>query len=62
MTAMIKGVKNNGEEFGYTLDNVVSVNIAEEQIVIIKKDMDGQLKTYTYNEKATGYKYTMCFM
>lgn len=62
MKAFVTGIKTNGEEFSYALENVVTVNYVNNSIVITKIGNIGESLTYVYDVAKTGYKYNICFM
>lgn len=62
MKAFVTGIKTNGEDFSYTLENVVTVNYVNNSIVITRIGDIGESLTYVYDEAKTGYKYNICFM
>lgn len=38
MKAMVKGIKSNGEEFNYIVDNVINVVYTNENITLVLSD------------------------
>ena len=38
MKAMVKGIKSNGEEFGYIVDDIINVVYTNENITLVKSD------------------------
>lgn len=56
---MVKGIKSNGEKFGYIVDGIVNVVYTNENIVLVKND--GTTVSYA-NAISKGYKYTIVIM
>ena len=56
---MVKGIKSNGEKFGYIVDDIINVVYTNENIMLIKND--GTLVSYA-NAISNGYKYTITIM
>ena len=59
MKAMVKGIKSNGEEFDYIVDNIINVIYTNEYITLVKND--GTSVGYS-NAISDGYKYTISIM
>ena len=59
MRAMVKGIKSNGESFGYIVENIINVVYSNENIVLVKND--GTSVSYE-NAIQNGYKYTISIM
>lgn len=59
MKAMVKGIKSNGEEFDYIVDDVINVVYTNENITLVKSD--GTSVSYA-NAISKGYKYTISIM
>ena len=59
MKAMVKGIKSNGEEFNYIVDNVINVVYTNENITLVLSD--GSSVSYA-NAISKGYKYTISIM
>ena len=59
MKAMVKGIKSNGEEFNYIVDNVINVVYTNENITLVLSD--GSSTSYA-NAISKGYKYTISIM
>ena len=59
MRAMVKGIKSNGEAFGYIVENIINVVYSNENIVLVKND--GTSVSYE-NAISNGYKYTISIM
>ena len=56
---MVKGIKSNGEKFGYMVDDIINVVYSNENIVLVKND--GTLKSYA-DAILKGYKYNISIM
>ena len=56
---MVKGIKSNGEKFGYIVDDIINVIYSNEYIVIVKND--GTAVSYK-EQISKGYKYTFVIM
>ena len=56
---MVKGIKSNGEEFNYIVDNVINVVYTNENITLVLSD--GSSTSYA-NAISKGYKYTISIM
>ena len=56
---MVKGIKSNGEAFGYIVENIINVVYSNENIVLVKND--GTSVSYE-NAISNGYKYTISIM
>lgn len=56
---MVKGIKSNGEKFGYIVDDIINVIYSNDNIVLIMKD--GTTASYA-NTNSEGYKYTIVIM
>ena len=56
MTALVKGIKSNGENFEYTVDDIINVTYTNNNIVLVKDD--GTAVAYE-NAISKGYKYTI---
>ena len=59
MRAMVKGIKNNDEEFGYIVDDIINVVYTNENITLVKSD--GTSVGYS-NAITDGYKYMISIM
>ena len=59
MKAMVKGIKSNGEEFDYIVDDIINVIYTNEYITLVKND--GTSVGYS-NAISDGYKYTISIM
>lgn len=59
MKAMVKGTKKNGEDFSYILEDIVTVNYSNENLVIVFSN--GTSTSYK-NAIDNGYKYQIVFM
>ena len=59
MKAMVKGIKRNGEEFDYILEDIINVVYTNENIVLVKSD--GTSASYA-NAISNGYEYTITIM
>ena len=59
MKAMVKGIKSNGEEFDYIVDNIINVVYTNEYITLVKND--GTSVGYS-NAISDGYKYMITIM
>ena len=59
MKAMVKGIKSNGEDFDYIVDNIINVVYSNENIVLVMND--GTSVSYE-NSISNGYKYTISIM
>ena len=59
MTAMVIGIKSNGEEFDYIVDDIINVIYTNEYITLVKND--GTSVGYS-NAITDGYKYTISIM
>ena len=59
MTAMVIGIKSNGEEFDYIVDDIINVIYTNEYITLVKND--GTSVGYS-NAISDGYKYTISIM
>lgn len=59
MKAMVKGVKSNGEEFNYVIENIINVVYTNDNIVLVLSD--GTSVSYK-NAINNGYKYTITIM
>ena len=59
MRAMVKGIKSNGEEFGYIVDDIINVVYTNENITLVKSD--GTSVGYS-NAITDGYKYKISIM
>ena len=59
MRAMVKGIKSNGESFGYIVEDIINVVYSNENIVLVKND--GTSVSYE-NAISNGYKYTISIM
>ena len=59
MKAMVKGIKSNGEEFDYIVDDIINVIYTNEYITLVKND--GTSVGYS-NAITDGYKYTISIM
>ena len=59
MKAMVKGIKSNGEEFDYIVDDIINVVYTNENITLVKSD--GTSTAYA-NAISNGYKYTISIM
>ena len=59
MRAIVKGIKSNGEEFGYIVDDIINVVYTNENITLVKSD--GTSVGYS-NAITDGYKYTISIM
>ena len=59
MKAMVKGIKSNGEEFDYIVDDIINVIYTNEYITLVKND--GASVGYS-NAITDGYKYTISIM
>ena len=59
MKAMVKGIKSNGEEFDYIVDDIINVIYTNEYITLVKND--GTSAGYS-NSISDGYKYTISIM
>ena len=59
MKAMVKGIKSNGEEFDYIVDDIINVIYTNEYITLVKND--GTSVGYS-NTISDGYKYTISIM
>ena len=59
MKAMVKGIKNNGEEFGYIVEDIINVVYTNENITLVKSD--GTSAGYS-NAISDGYRYTISIM
>ena len=59
MRAMVKGIKSNGKEFGYIVDDIINVVYTNENITLVKSDST----SVGYSNAITdGYKYTISIM
>ena len=56
---MVKGIKSNGEEFDYIVDDIINVVYTNEYITLVKND--GTSVGYS-NAISDGYKYTISIM
>lgn len=59
MKAIVKGTKGDGEDFNYILEDIISVNYSNENLVIIFSN--GTSVSYK-NAINNGYKYQIVFM
>ena len=59
MKAMVKGIKSNGEEFDYIVDDIINVIYTNEYITLVKND--GTSVGYS-NAISDGYRYTISIM
>ena len=59
MRAMVKGIKSNGEEFDYIVDDIINIVYTNENITLVKSD--GTSAGYS-NSISDGYKYTISIM
>ena len=59
MKAMVKGIKNNEEEFGYIVEDIINVVYTNENITLVKSD--GTSVCYS-NAISDDYKYTISIM
>ena len=59
MKAMVKGIKSNGEEFDYIVNDIINVIYTNEYITLVKND--GTSVGYS-NAISDGYKYTISIM
>ena len=59
MTAMVIGIKSNGEEFDYIVDDIINVIYTNDYITLVKND--GTSVGYS-NVISDGYKYTISIM
>ena len=59
MKAMVKGIKSNGEEFNYIVDDVVNVLYTNGDITLLRSD--GTKVSYS-NAIQKGYKYAISIM
>ena len=59
MKAMVKGIKSNGEEFDYIVDDIINVIYTNDYITLVKND--GTSVGYS-NVISDGYKYTISIM
>ena len=59
MKAMVKGIKNNGEEFDYIVDDIINVVYSNKNIVLVFNN--GTSVSYK-NAISKGYKYTISIM
>ena len=57
MKAIVKGIKSNGENFDYIIDNIINVVYSNENIVLVMND--GKSVSYAI---VNGYKYTISIM
>ena len=56
---MVKGIKSNGKEFGYIVDDIINVVYTNENITLVKSDST----SVGYSNAITdGYKYTISIM
>ena len=55
----MKGIKSNGEKFGYIVDDIINVVYTNENMMLIIKD--GTTVSYA-NAISNGYKYTITIM
>ena len=56
---MVKGIKSNGEKFGYIVDDIINVVYTNENIMLIKND--GTSISYA-DAISKGYKYIITIM
>ena len=56
MRAIVKGIKSNGEEVSYIVDDIINVVYTNENITLVKSD--GTSVDYS-NAITDGYKYAL---
>ena len=56
MRAIVKGIKSNGEEVSYIVDDIINVVYTNENITLVKSD--GTSVGYS-NAITDGYKYAL---
>ena len=59
MKAMVNGIKRNGEQFDYIVEDIINVVYSNENIVLVKND--GTSVSYE-NAISNGYKYIISIM
>ena len=56
MRVIVKGIKSNGEEFDYIVDDIINIVYTNENITLVKSD--STLVVYS-NAISDGYKYAI---
>ena len=59
MRAMVKGIKSNGEEFGYIVDDIINVVYTNENITLVKV-MGHRRVTQTQFQTVINTQYQLC--
>ena len=59
MKAMVKGIKSNGEEFGYIVEDIINVVYTNEIITLVKV-MVHQQATQTQFQTVIDTQYQLC--